>query len=108
MPSPQRTIDLVINGELVRVDRRSVAEKLAVRVLDGRVPALDDVKVVARLKPGAEAVAAPGRGTGFVLDDKLWRFDSADVAAMNSSPLRQLSDEDWDAYDRGPDLDPSR
>ncbi|WP_414638521.1 beta-xylosidase [Actinophytocola sp.] len=108
MPSPQRTIDLVINGELVRVDRRSVAEKLAVRVLDGRVPSLDDVKVAARLRPGAEAVAAPGRGTGFVIDHRLWRFDSADVAAMNSSSPRQVSDEDWDAYDRGPDLDPSR
>ena len=58
MPSPQRTIDLVVKGALVRVDRRSVAEKLAVRVLDDRVPALDDVDVVARLKPGAEVHTA--------------------------------------------------
>ncbi|MGH3758975.1 beta-xylosidase [Actinophytocola sp.] len=108
MPSPQRTIDLVVKGALVRIDRRSVAEKLAVRVLDRRVPALDDVEVVARLRPGIEAIAAPGRGTGFVLDDKLWRFASAEVATLNSSSLYQMSDESWDGYERGPDLDPPR
>jgi hypothetical protein len=108
MPSPQRTIDLVVKGALVRVDRRAVAEKLGVRVLDRRVRALDDVEVAAHLKPGAEAVTAPHRGIGFVLDDKLWRFGSADAATLNSSPARQLTDQEWDAYERGPDLDPPR
>jgi hypothetical protein len=105
VPSPQRTIDLVVDGVVVRIDRRAVAEKLAVRILDERVPALDGVSVAARVKPDAEAVAAPGRGSGFVLDDKLWRFAAADVATLNSSAPRQMSDADWDAYERGPDLD---
>jgi hypothetical protein len=108
MPSPQRTIDLVVKGALVRIDRRSVAEKLAVRVLDERVPALDKVDVVARLQPGIDAIEAPGRGTGFVLDDKLWQFSSPEVARLNSSAMSRMSDEDWDAYERGPDLDAPR
>jgi hypothetical protein len=105
MPSPQRTIDLVVKGELVRIDRRAVAEKLAVRVLDERVAALDDVDVAARLKPGTEVLASPGRGTGFVLDDKVWRFVPPEVATLNSSAVSRLTDDEWDGYERGPDLD---
>ncbi len=108
MPSPKRTIDLVVDGALVRVERRSVAEKLAVRILDEPVPALAGVAVAARLRPGTEALAAPGRGTGFVLDGKLWRFAPADAATLNSSPVRRLSDDQWDSYARGPDLDGPR
>jgi hypothetical protein len=95
----------VVNGELVRVDRRSVAEKLAVRVLDERVPALADVSVAARLKPGAEVLQAPNRGTAFVLDDKLWKFGPADAATLNSSAVDVRSEDEWDDYERGPDLD---
>jgi hypothetical protein len=108
MPSPQRTIDLVVKGAFVRVDRRSVAEQLAVRVLDERVPALDEVEVAARLKPGAEVHRAPGRGTGFLIDDKLWRFAPADVPALNDSVVTELSEAEWDDYETGPDLDPPR
>lgn len=105
MPSPQRTIDLVANGALVRIDRRTVAEKLAVRILDERIPALAEVSVAARLKPGAQARQAPGRGVAFLLADKLWPVGSAEVATVNSSTVSALSDQEWDAYERGPDLD---
>jgi hypothetical protein len=108
MPSPQRTIDLVVKGALVRIDRRTVAEKLAVRVLDERVAALDKVDVAAHLKPGEVVLTAPERGTGFVFDGKLWAFGSADVAELNSSRVDELSDDEWDGYERGPDLDPPR
>jgi hypothetical protein len=108
MPSPQRTIDLVVKGALVRVDRRSVAEKLAVRVLDTRVKALDDVDVVARLRPGTEALEAADRGIGFVLGDKLWKFGPPEAAALNASTVRRMSGDEWDTYERGPDLDPPR
>jgi hypothetical protein len=108
MPSPNRTIDLVVKGALVRIDRRAVAEQLAVRVLDKRVRALDDVDVVARLKPGAVVLSAPKRGTGFVFDDKLWAFSAPGVAEANSSRVDEISADEWDGYERGPDLDPPR
>ncbi|HWM03094.1 MAG TPA: beta-xylosidase [Actinophytocola sp.] len=105
MPSPQRTIDLVVNGVVVRVDRRAVAEKIAVRVLDERVPALAKVPVMARLEPGAEAVDAPSRGVAFVLEDKLWRVGSAEIAGLNSSTVSTVPEAEWDGYERGPDLE---
>ena len=104
MPSPKRTIDLVVNGMLVRIDRRAVAEKLAVRILDDPVPALAHAPVALTLRPGAEARQAPGRGTAFLVDDTLWPMGSADVAALNSSVVGGLTAAEWDAYTRGADL----
>ncbi|SDC67415.1 glycoside hydrolase family protein [Actinokineospora iranica] len=104
MPSPQRTIDLVRDGALVRVERRSVAEKLAVRVLDHRVPALDSVPVAARLTASAAVVRADSR-LGFVLDDgRLWPITDPAVATLNSSPMTPVSPSVFDSYRRGPDL----
>ncbi|WP_367115124.1 hypothetical protein [Actinophytocola sp.] len=104
MPSPQRTVDLVINGSLVRFDRRAVAEKLAVRILDEPVPALAGARVAVNVRPGADAREAPGRGVAFLIDDKLWPISSPDVAALNSSIVGGVTDEEWDAYARGADL----
>jgi hypothetical protein len=104
MPSPARTIDLLIAGKLVRVDRRSVAEVLGVRFLDHRVPALDGVTPTAELTVGLPAVRAPGRGIGLVMNDKLWLLPSPAVAERNSSPIRDISAAAWDLYERGPDL----
>jgi hypothetical protein len=104
MPSPQRTIDLVVDGTLVRIDRRSVAEKLALRVLDEPVPALVGTEVAARLKPGAQARRTEGRGIAFLIDDRLWPVRSDDVAMLNSSAMLDMSEQEWDSYERGPDL----
>jgi hypothetical protein len=104
VPSPARTIDLVIGGKIVRFDRRSVAEQLAVRVLARRPPVLDKVEVAAHVKPGVPAREAPGRGIGFVLDDRLWRITSADVAAANDSQTAVITPQQWDGYERGFDL----
>jgi len=104
MPSPQRTIDLVVDGTLVRIDRRSVAEKLAVRVLDEPVPALAKAEVAARLKPGAEARRTPNRGIAFLIDDRLWPVHSDEVPALNSSAVLDMSEQEWDGYESGPDL----
>ncbi|MGQ0837409.1 beta-xylosidase [Actinokineospora sp.] len=104
MPSPQRTVDLVLAGQVVRIERRAVAERLAVRVLDQRVPALDAVPVAARLSAGAKAIRTDF-GVGLVLDDKrLWAIPDPTVARVNSSPVAQVTQEQWDAYDRGPNL----
>lgn len=104
MPSPQRTIDLVVGGVLVRIDRRSVAEKLAIRILEQRIPALDSVPVAARLTPGLPARRTQGRGIGLVLDHRLWRISSPVIAQLNSSPILDVSPSTWDIYERGVDL----
>src|SRR5205085_2230886 len=61
LPSPQRTIDLVVAGALVRIDRRSVADALAVRILEERPAGADGMHVAAHLAPGVAAVQAEGR-----------------------------------------------
>lgn len=104
MPSPQRTIDLVVDGAIVRIDRRSVAEKLAVRVLDQPVPALSHAKVAARLKPGEAVRRAQGRGIAFLIEDRLWLVHSEEVAALNSSAVLDVNEQEWDSYQSGPDL----
>jgi hypothetical protein len=104
VPSPARTIDLVIGGKIVRFDRRSVAEQLAIRVLARRPPILDKVEVAAHVMPGIPARQAPGRGVGFVLDDRLWRITSENVAAANSSQPTPITPQQWDGYERGFDL----
>jgi hypothetical protein len=104
VPSPMRTVDLVVGGQLVRFDRRSVAEKLAVRVLARRPASLSEVEVAAHVTPGAAARVAPGRGTAFVVDDRLWRVTSPDVAALNSSITMPMTPQEWDGYERGLDL----
>jgi hypothetical protein len=101
-PSPQRTIDLVVGAGVVRVDRRSVAAQLAVNVLDHPVPALAGVPVLARLKPGAQARSAPGRGVGLLLDDgKLWTVPSGQAATLNASPVLAVPPDRFDAYAGG-------
>jgi hypothetical protein len=102
MPSPARTVDLVVDGRVVRVDRRSVAAELAGQVLEQRVPALDTLPVSARLPSGAKAVSAAGRGVGLVLDDgKLWPLRRPQVAAANDSPVVDIGPQQWDAYPMG-------
>jgi len=106
MPSPQRTIDLVVGRKVVRIDRRSVAAQMAVRILDQRVPALDNVPVAARIMAGADVRQSPGRGLAFVVDKTLWPIGSAQIAQLNSSTVRALPPARWDTYERGPDLVP--
>ncbi|OLF19548.1 glycoside hydrolase family protein [Actinophytocola xanthii] len=104
MPSPLRTMDLVVDGTLVRIDRRSVAEKLAVRVLDKPIAALVRTEVAAHLEPGVPARRAPGRGVAFLIDDRLWQVRSEEVAGLNSSAVLEVTDQEWDGFQRGPDF----
>jgi hypothetical protein len=106
MPSPKRTVDLVLSGKVIRIDRRSVAEALAAHFLDNRVAALDKVPVAAELLPGVPARRAAGRGVGLIIDDQLSVVPSAEVADRNSSPILDISPAAWDFYQRGPDLVP--
>lgn len=105
VPSPDRTVELVVGGKLVEVERRSVAAALAVDVLASAPPALAGLPVVARLPAGADAVTAPGRPLGFVLDGgRLWVVGGPDFAQRNGSTLTTVSPDQWDAYPRGLDL----
>jgi hypothetical protein len=104
VPSPSRTVDLVVGGKIVRFDRRSVAAQLAVRVLARRPPSLDRVEVAARVTPGVPVRRATGRGVAFLLDDQLWRISSENVAAANSSVSTDITPQQWDAYEHGLDL----
>lgn len=100
--SPMRTVDLVVGGKLLRIDRRSVAEKLATQVLDVRIPALDSVPVAARLTPGVPAKQAADRGVGFLLGDTLWQVRPASAVDLNSSPIAEVDGAVWDSYPKGP------
>lgn len=104
VPSPNRTIDLVVGGQVVRIDRRSVAERLAVRILARRPASLDQVKVATHVTSGVPARQAPGRGAAFLLDGKLWPIPSTAAAVANSSPVANLTQAEWDGYARGLDL----
>jgi hypothetical protein len=104
MPSPSRTEDLVVDGKLVEVERRSVAGALAEGVLSAPVSALVNLPVIARLDSGAVALAAPGRPVGLLLGGLLWTVGARTIAAANSSAVSQISTTQWDAYPHGGDL----
>jgi hypothetical protein len=105
VPAPDRTVDLVVGDRLVGVERRSVALALAVGMLADPPSWVAALPVAAHLKPGATAVSAPGRRLGVTLDDgRLWVVGAANVAALNSSPVSTVTDQQWDAYPRGTDL----
>ncbi|NRN64336.1 Beta-xylosidase [Kibdelosporangium sp. 4NS15] len=104
MPSPQRTLDLVLGTEVVRVDRRSVAETMGAVVIGQRAAALDGVPVAAHVTPGAAAVQAEGRGTAFLLGgSRLYPVSPVAVAA-NSSQVENIPPAKWDSYSVGPAL----
>ncbi|MFI9010582.1 beta-xylosidase [Actinosynnema sp. NPDC053489] len=108
VPSPANTTDLVLDGGVVRVERRSVTDRLAVRVLDRRPPVVDHLPVVAEVPAGAEAVRAPDGRLGLVLADRLWVLGAGEVAAQvvaaNSSKPTAVTEEVWDSYEEVGDL----
>ncbi|MGH3438518.1 MAG: family 43 glycosylhydrolase [Sciscionella sp.] len=104
VPSPQRTIDLVLGGGLIEIERRSVATLIARKVLDTPVPALDGATVVERIAAGAPAVSAAGRPVALRLaDGTLWPISAA-TAKANDSAVTVISTPQWDSYPLGADL----
>ncbi|WP_312878082.1 hypothetical protein [Lentzea indica] len=104
MPSPERTLDVVVGGSVMRFERRSVAEKFARGVLGTRPQGADSLKLAVRVPAGAPAVTNPDGEVGLLLDDKLWVIGSAQLATLNSSKITPVSAEQWAAYQRLPDL----
>jgi hypothetical protein len=101
MPSPVRTMDLVVDGRVIEIDRRSVAQGLATQMLNTRIDVLDQIPVAAHVVAGAPAVEAPGHGVGLILDGKLWPVGSAEVAALNGSVVTPITVAQWLAYPLG-------
>jgi len=102
MPSTVRTMDVVVDGKVVRVDRRSVAQAIAGRVLDHRLPVVDGIPVATHLRAGAPALRAPESGTGLVLDDgALWPVTSPEVAELNGSTAEPITQQQWENYPAG-------
>ncbi|RKT56411.1 beta-xylosidase [Saccharothrix australiensis] len=104
VPSPENTVDLVVGGEVVRVERRSVADRLATRVLDRRPAVVDALPPAARVPAGAKAVRAPDGRVGLLLDGRLWLVGGEDVTTLNSSPVSAVSQKTWDGYEQAGDL----
>ncbi|MQA62190.1 MAG: beta-xylosidase [Actinophytocola sp.] len=108
-PSPERTMDLITDGKLVRVDRRSVAVTLARSVLKQRPDPMAELAVDARLTPEVPVLYSPGSGPGVLLDDgRLWPLRDASVAdamaKLNGSRAKTVSDHRLASYPAGPTL----
>lgn len=108
VPSPANTTDLVLDGEVVRIERRSVTDRLALKVLDRRPPVVDDLPVVAEIPAGVKAVQAPDGTLGLLLEDRLWVLGggqvAAEVVALNSSELITVTAKVWDSYRKAGEL----
>ncbi|QQQ74495.1 beta-xylosidase [Saccharothrix sp. 6-C] len=104
VPSPANTTDLVLDGEVVRLERRSVTDRLATRVLNRRPPVVDDLPVAAEVPAGAKAVRGPDGQVGLVLEGRLWalgRGEAAiEVVTLNSSQLTSVTKKEWDSYEK--------
>ncbi|GAB3563403.1 beta-xylosidase [Amycolatopsis endophytica] len=105
VPSPVRTMDLVVSGQVVRVDRRSVARELADHVLDRRPDVMDRFPVAARLESGTRALAADGLGLGFLLDDgRLYPVREPGAVTANGSSTEDVTPARWRGFPAGPAL----
>ncbi|MBW4720988.1 beta-xylosidase [Saccharothrix obliqua] len=104
VPSPENTVDVVVGGKVVRVERRSVADRLATRVLDRRPPIVDEMPVAARVPAGAKAVRAPNGALALLLEDKRWLVSAEDVMTLNSSTVTAVTQRTWDGYEQAGDL----
>jgi hypothetical protein len=105
MPSPDRTMDLLVNGKFVDFERATVAEALAVGTLDTPVPALAGVPVEATINAQAAGLTASGEPVGLIATNgRLCVVGSPNTAQLNSSPVQSVDPAAWAAYPRGCDL----
>ncbi|USX48952.1 beta-xylosidase [Lentzea sp. HUAS12] len=104
VPSPERTLDVVVGGSVMRFERRSVAERFSRGVLGSRPQGVDGLELAFTVPAGAPAVSRPDGQVGLLLDGRLWVVGSPEVATLNSSTITQVSAEKWAEYERLPDL----
>ncbi|OKI17453.1 beta-xylosidase [Saccharothrix sp. CB00851] len=106
VPSPENTADLVVGGEVIRFERRSVAKEFSRGVLAERPALVDSLPVAVRVPARAEALRSPDGEVGLLLDGKLWLVGSAEVAALNASTVKTVSEQEWSRYERRSELRP--
>ncbi|GAB3879660.1 beta-xylosidase [Kibdelosporangium lantanae] len=104
IPAPQRTVDLVLGGQLFRIDRRSVAEAMGAHMLPNRPPTLASVPTAAHITGDAQAIRAPGKGIALVVDGKIYPVASDSVAQANSSPITDVLPSVWEGFAAGATL----
>jgi len=101
-PSPEHTMDLITDGQLIRIERRSVAVSLAPGGVLGARPTLPKLAVSARLNSGAPVLRSRDGGIGLLLDDRLWPLRTPSlakrIARLNAADVRVVSDITWVAY----------
>lgn len=104
VPSPQRTVDVVLGGKKLRIERRSVAETISRRIMGERVPALEDLPVQATIPAQAMAVRSPEGKVG-LLDDhgQLWTV-RPESPELNGSPVVNVSQRVWNSLPQAGDL----
>ena len=105
MPSPERTMDVVADGRVLRVERRSVAEALTSGMVDERPEALAGTAVAGRLPAGARAVESP-EGRGFLVGRTIWPVadGAADAFELNGSEVEEITSDGWRSYALGSTL----
>ena len=105
MPSPDRTMDLLVNGKFVDFERATVAQALAVGTLGQPVSALSGVPVEATIQAQAMGVSATGEPVGLVATNgHMCVVGSPNVAQLNSSTVQLVAPTAWAAYPGGCDL----
>jgi hypothetical protein len=105
MPSPDRTMDLLVNGKFVDFERATVAQALAVGTLDAPVPALAGIPVAATINAQAAGVTASGEPLGLIATNgHLCVVGSQNAAQLNSSQVQSVNPAAWAAYPGGCDL----
>ncbi|HEY4020033.1 MAG TPA: beta-xylosidase [Pseudonocardiaceae bacterium] len=105
MPSPDRTMDLLVDGKFVDFERATVAQALAVGTLDQPVPALAGLPVEATINAQATGVSTGGQPIGLLATNgHLCLVGSSNAAQLNSSTVRNVDAAAWSAYPGGCDL----
>ncbi|HEY2697124.1 MAG TPA: beta-xylosidase [Pseudonocardiaceae bacterium] len=105
MPSPDRTMDLLVDGKFVDFERATVAQALAIGTLDAPVPALAGLPVEATINANATGVSTSGQPIGLLSSNgHLCLVGSSDAAQLNSSTVQPVNPTAWAAYPGGCDL----
>jgi hypothetical protein len=105
MPSPDRTMDLLVDGKFVDFERATVAQSLAVGTLDTQPPALAGLPIEATIDAKATGVSTSGQPIGLLATNgQLCLVGSTSAAQLNSSTVQPVNPTAWSAYPGGCDL----
>jgi hypothetical protein len=105
LPAADRTVQLVVPGGRVKIERRTVAERFATAMTREPVPAVDRLPLLGEISAGVTTLSAGAGRVGLLLaDGRVWPIGTEDVARLNSSPVTVVGTEDFDARRQGLDL----